>query len=204
MVYFHLRISNHFQAFIIIENGSLCERHLLCLDVGLRVVPPTSRTLQHAPFLLLAPCCIGVRACASLYARVPPFPQQMELVLVNKLKWNLAATTPHDFIEHFLSKMPVVEESKQVIRKHAQTFVALCATGRVPAGPLGAPGGASCPLPRFPRPRTWSPGSSALGSFPLSLFRGTEGWASCWGSREGVWAPGPGPLRLGGSLPVSS
>ncbi|KAB0401107.1 hypothetical protein E2I00_019575, partial [Balaenoptera physalus] len=53
---------------------------------------------------------------------------QMELVLVNKLKWNLAATTPHDFIEHFLSKMPVVEENKQIIRKHAQTFVALCAT----------------------------------------------------------------------------
>ncbi|EDL18282.1 cyclin D1, isoform CRA_a [Mus musculus] len=28
---------------------------------------------------------------------------QMELLLVNKLKWNLAAMTPHDFIEHFLS-----------------------------------------------------------------------------------------------------
>ncbi|XP_058160995.1 G1/S-specific cyclin-D1 isoform X4 [Dasypus novemcinctus] len=53
---------------------------------------------------------------------------QMELLLVNKLKWNLAATTPHDFIEHFLSKMPVAEENKQIIRKHAQTFVALCAT----------------------------------------------------------------------------
>ncbi|XP_037373314.1 G1/S-specific cyclin-D1 [Talpa occidentalis] len=53
---------------------------------------------------------------------------QMELLLVNKLKWNLAAMTPHDFIEHFLSKMPVAEESKQIIRKHAQTFVALCAT----------------------------------------------------------------------------
>ncbi|XP_055436553.1 G1/S-specific cyclin-D1 isoform X2 [Bubalus kerabau] len=52
----------------------------------------------------------------------------MELVLVNKLKWNLAAMTPHDFIEHFLSKMPVAEENKQIIRKHAQTFVALCAT----------------------------------------------------------------------------
>lgn len=52
----------------------------------------------------------------------------MELLLVNKLKWNLAAMTPHDFIEHFLSKMPVARESKQVIRKHAQTFVALCAT----------------------------------------------------------------------------
>ncbi|EPY88596.1 G1/S-specific cyclin-D1 [Camelus ferus] len=52
----------------------------------------------------------------------------MELLLVNKLKWNLAAMTPHDFIEHFLSKMPVAEENKQIIRKHAQTFVALCAT----------------------------------------------------------------------------
>lgn len=48
---------------------------------------------------------------------------------MNKLKWNLAAMTPHDFIEHFLTKMPVAEDTKQIIRKHAQTFVALCATG---------------------------------------------------------------------------
>ncbi|KFZ61019.1 G1/S-specific cyclin-D1, partial [Antrostomus carolinensis] len=51
--------------------------------------------------------------------------QQMELLLVNKLKWNLAAMTPHDFIEHFLTKMPLAEDTKQIIRKHAQTFVAL-------------------------------------------------------------------------------
>ncbi|NXD09554.1 CCND1 protein, partial [Nothocercus nigrocapillus] len=56
------------------------------------------------------------------------FLQQMELLLVNKLKWNLAAMTPHDFIEHFLTKMPLAEDTKQIIRKHAQTFVALCAT----------------------------------------------------------------------------
>lgn len=65
---------------------------------------------------------------------------------MNKLKWNLAAMTPHDFIEHFLSKMPVAEENKQIIRKHAQTFVALCATGRVPAPPLSAR--AHCPVSR--------------------------------------------------------
>ncbi|XP_004695139.1 PREDICTED: G1/S-specific cyclin-D1 [Condylura cristata] len=64
----------------------------------------------------------------SLYACSPPFLQQMELLLVNKLKWNLAAMTSHDFIEHFLSNMPVAEDNKQIIRKHAQTFVALCAT----------------------------------------------------------------------------
>lgn len=60
----------------------------------------------------------------------------MELLLVNKLKWNLAAMTPHDFIEHFLSKMPEADENKQIIRKHAQTFVALCATGRAPTPTL--------------------------------------------------------------------
>lgn len=99
-----------------------------------------------------------------------PFPQHMELLLVNKLKWNLAAMTPHDFIEHFLSKMPVAEVNKQIIRKHAQTFVALCATGRVAgwsAGliSLGAPGGASCLLPQFPHQAP-----SVLRSAPLPLF----------------------------------
>ncbi|XP_038662001.1 G1/S-specific cyclin-D1 [Scyliorhinus canicula] len=53
---------------------------------------------------------------------------QMELLVLNKLKWDLASVTPHDFIEHFLSKLPIPNESKQIIRKHAQTFVALCAT----------------------------------------------------------------------------
>lgn len=71
----------------------------------------------------------------------------MELLLVNKLKWNLAAMTPHDFIEHFLSKMPVAEENKQIIRKHAQTFVALCATGRATG---------SCPPPHLPGCPGWS------------------------------------------------
>lgn len=37
--------------------------------------------------------------------------------------------TPHDFIEHFLDKMSLTDDTKQIIRKHAQTFVALCATG---------------------------------------------------------------------------
>ncbi|KAE8606539.1 hypothetical protein XENTR_v10010772 [Xenopus tropicalis] len=52
----------------------------------------------------------------------------MELLILNKLKWDLASVTPHDFIEHFLNKMPLTEDTKQIIRKHAQTFVALCAT----------------------------------------------------------------------------
>lgn len=46
------------------------------------------------------------------------------------MKWNLAAVTPHDFIEHILRKLPQPSEKLSLIRKHAQTFIALCATGR--------------------------------------------------------------------------
>lgn len=58
-------------------------------------------------------------------------PQELlewELVVLGKLKWNLAAVTPHDFIEHILRKLPQPSEKLPLIRKHAQTFIALCAT----------------------------------------------------------------------------
>lgn len=50
-------------------------------------------------------------------------------MVLGKLKWNLAAVTPHDFIEHILRKLPQQKEKLSLIRKHAQTFIALCATG---------------------------------------------------------------------------
>ncbi|KAM4819786.1 G1/S-specific cyclin-D2 [Thomomys bottae] len=53
---------------------------------------------------------------------------EWELVVLGKLKWNLAAVTPHDFIEHILRKLPQPQEKLLLIRKHAQTFIALCAT----------------------------------------------------------------------------
>uniref|UniRef100_A0A3Q3XA04 Uncharacterized protein n=1 Tax=Mola mola TaxID=94237 RepID=A0A3Q3XA04_MOLML len=53
---------------------------------------------------------------------------QMELLILNKLKWDLASVTPLDFIDHFLSQLAVRRESRPVLRKHAHTFVALCAT----------------------------------------------------------------------------
>ncbi|XP_051464065.1 G1/S-specific cyclin-D2 isoform X1 [Apus apus] len=58
-------------------------------------------------------------------------PQELlewELVVLGKLKWNLAAITPHDFIEHILRKLPLPKDKLLLIRKHAQTFIALCAT----------------------------------------------------------------------------
>ncbi|XP_042528626.1 G1/S-specific cyclin-D2-like, partial [Dipodomys spectabilis] len=53
---------------------------------------------------------------------------EWELVVLGKLKWNLAAVTPHDFVEHILRKLPQQPETLPRIRKHVQTFIALCAT----------------------------------------------------------------------------
>lgn len=64
--------------------------------------------------------------------------QEWELVVLGKLKWNLAAVTPHDFIEPILRRLPQDNEKLPLIRKHAQTFIALCATGRSRLGVVGA------------------------------------------------------------------
>ncbi|XP_069101355.1 G1/S-specific cyclin-D2-like [Argopecten irradians] len=52
----------------------------------------------------------------------------MELIVLNKLKWDLSAVTPHDFLEHVLSRLCMDKEKCDLIKKHAQTFVALCST----------------------------------------------------------------------------
>lgn len=49
-------------------------------------------------------------------------------MVLGKLKWNLAAVTPHDFIEHILRRLPQQREKLPLIRKHVQTFIALCGT----------------------------------------------------------------------------
>ncbi|NXE45173.1 CCND1 protein, partial [Casuarius casuarius] len=109
-------------------------------ELGLRAAPPSAATRgppSRNNFSGTAHLCMS--GANHIFPLLLPllfffplssllFLQQMELLLVNKLKWNLAAMTPHDFIEHFLTKMPLAEDTKQIIRKHAQTFVALCAT----------------------------------------------------------------------------
>lgn len=58
-------------------------------------------------------------------------PQELlewELVVLGRLKWNLAAVIPNDFIEYILRRLPLPEDKLALIRKHVQTFIALCAT----------------------------------------------------------------------------
>ncbi|XP_051911564.1 G1/S-specific cyclin-D2-like [Hippocampus zosterae] len=51
-----------------------------------------------------------------------------EVVVLGKLRWNMAAVIPNDFLEHIMRRLPLPEDKVPMIRKHTQTFIALCAT----------------------------------------------------------------------------
>lgn len=71
----------------------------------------------------------------------------MEMLVLNKLKWDLSAITPHDFLEQILSRIPMENEVRTSIKRHAQIFIALCSKdckfmmyppSMIAAGSLGA------------------------------------------------------------------
>ncbi|XP_015918745.1 G1/S-specific cyclin-D3 [Parasteatoda tepidariorum] len=49
-----------------------------------------------------------------------------ELLVLNTLKWDMAAVIASDFIDPLLSRLNV--EREDIVRRHAYTFIALCAT----------------------------------------------------------------------------
>uniref|UniRef100_UPI00358EA738 G1/S-specific cyclin-D2-like isoform X1 n=1 Tax=Myxine glutinosa TaxID=7769 RepID=UPI00358EA738 len=52
----------------------------------------------------------------------------MELLVLDRLRWDLAAITAHDFLEHLLLQLPLPPGKLDTVRKHCRTFIALCAT----------------------------------------------------------------------------
>lgn len=53
---------------------------------------------------------------------------EWELVVLGKLKWDMAAVIPNDFIEHIVRRLPLPRDKLAVVHKHTKTFIALCAT----------------------------------------------------------------------------
>lgn len=54
-----------------------------------------------------------------------------ELLVVSKLKWDLSAVIPNDFVDQLLHRLELPQEpqcNKALIRNHAQVFITLCAT----------------------------------------------------------------------------
>lgn len=51
-----------------------------------------------------------------------------ELLVLSKLKWDMATVTPHDFLQLLLARLPVQDlVDVEMIVRHAQTFIALAA-----------------------------------------------------------------------------
>lgn len=56
--------------------------------------------------------------------------QGWELLVLSRLKWDLAAITPNDFVNPLLRRLsPWTKGKETIIKRHTQTFIALCAAG---------------------------------------------------------------------------
>ena len=57
------------------------------------------------------------------------FFQQWEMTVLDVLQWDLSAVTPYSIMDHILRTVPFGSKvDPEVVRKHAETFVALAAT----------------------------------------------------------------------------
>lgn len=56
--------------------------------------------------------------------------QDWEVLVLGKLKWDLAAVIAHDFLALILHRLSLPSDRQALVKKHAQTFLALCATGK--------------------------------------------------------------------------
>ncbi|XP_053308239.1 G1/S-specific cyclin-D1-like [Spea bombifrons] len=107
------------------------------LDRFLSLVPVEKRRLQllGSTCLLLAsklreckPMTTETLCMYSDYCFTDKELRAMELLVLNKLKWDVEAVTPRDFLSHFVDLLGVPAEKVQQVRKHTETFIALCAT----------------------------------------------------------------------------
>lgn len=61
------------------------------------------------------------------------------MLVLGKLKWDLAAVIAHDFLALILHRLSLPHDRQALVKKHAQTFLALCATGKSPVHILFLP-----------------------------------------------------------------
>ncbi|XP_041354782.1 G1/S-specific cyclin-D2-like [Gigantopelta aegis] len=52
----------------------------------------------------------------------------MESLVLHYLRWDLSAVTPHDFLEQILSRLQFDVNQYDRLKRHTQTFIALCCT----------------------------------------------------------------------------
>uniref|UniRef100_A0A8C6D935 Cyclin D3 n=1 Tax=Moschus moschiferus TaxID=68415 RepID=A0A8C6D935_MOSMO len=70
------------------------------------------------------------RVCAATLGAPgsSPAEKDWEVLVLGKLKWDLAAVIAHDFLALILHRLSLPRDRQALVKKHAQTFLALCAT----------------------------------------------------------------------------
>uniref|UniRef100_A0A8C3EWC9 Cyclin D3 n=1 Tax=Corvus moneduloides TaxID=1196302 RepID=A0A8C3EWC9_CORMO len=94
------------------------------VDRYLSSVPVQKNHLQ-----LLGAVCMLLKLC--IYTDNSITPQELlhwELLVLEKLKWDLVSVIANDFLAHILHRLPLPADKVELVKKHAQTFIALCAT----------------------------------------------------------------------------
>ncbi|XP_029428663.1 G1/S-specific cyclin-D3-like [Rhinatrema bivittatum] len=51
---------------------------------------------------------------------------EWEVLVLGKLKWDLAAVVSHDFLEHIIQYLSLLRHERELVKKHAESFITLC------------------------------------------------------------------------------
>nr|XP_033775139.1 G1/S-specific cyclin-D3 isoform X2 [Geotrypetes seraphini] len=76
----------------------------------------------------------------SIYTDYTIWPHELrdwEVIVLGKLKWDLAAVVPHDFLEHIIQYLLLPTHESELVKKHAESFIILCTVGSVGAAVQG-------------------------------------------------------------------
>ncbi|XP_069763851.1 G1/S-specific cyclin-D1-like [Narcine bancroftii] len=74
------------------------------------------------------PLCAETLCAYTIHSIRPEELTAMELLLLDKLQWDIAAPTPQEFVEHLLEVLGPAVARERLIRRHTETFIALCST----------------------------------------------------------------------------
>ncbi|XP_012874661.1 PREDICTED: G1/S-specific cyclin-D3 isoform X2 [Dipodomys ordii] len=81
-----------------------------------------SKLRETTPLTIEKLCLYTDQAVAAWQLR------EWEVLVLGKLKWDLAAVIAHDFLALILHRLSLPTDRQALVKKHAQTFLALCAT----------------------------------------------------------------------------